>query len=223
MTSDFGSGSRQERDRLSGPLTDEPPGLTGGPDVLPPTSGTTGTFPPPAPTGFEATTPVPTTPSTRGPGNGSSTTGSTTDVAKDQAGQIAGTAKDAGKQVAQSAKEQVGEVTAEAGRQARQLADQVRFEVTDQAATQQQRVAGGIRSLADELHGMARGSDQDGPATDLARQAADRMQGVAQWLEDREPGSVLDEVRSFARRRPGAVPGDRGGVPACSPDGSPAG
>lgn len=135
---------------------------------------------------------------------GASSSGSaTTEMAKQEAGEVAGTAKEAGQQVAESTKEQVGEVTAEAGRQARQLVDQVRTEVTDQAAFQQQRVAGGIRSLADELAGMAGHSEQDGPATDLARQAADRLHDVARWLDDREPGRVLDEVRSFARRRPG--------------------
>lgn len=117
---------------------------------------------------------------------------------------MADTAKDAGAQVVQSAKEQVGDVTKEAGRQARDLLDELRTEATDQAATQQQRAAGGLRSLADELSGMARRSEQDGPATDLARQAAGRMEDVAGWLEHRDPGDVLGEVRAFARRRPGA-------------------
>jgi hypothetical protein len=129
--------------------------------------------------------------------------GSTADVARQQAGEVADTAKDAGGQVVESVKEQAGEVTRQAGRQARELLDQLGSEVSEQAATQQQRAAGGLRSLADELSGMANGSEQDGPATDLARQAADKLHDVAQWLEDREPGSVLDEVRSFARRRPG--------------------
>ena len=39
--------------------------------------------------------------------------------------------------------------------------------------------------------------------TTLADQAADRVQSVAGWLEQRQPGEVLDEVRDFARRRPG--------------------
>ena len=50
---------------------------------------------------------------------------------------------------------------------------------------------------------MAKNSEQDGLATDLARQAADRAQQAAGWLADRDPGTLLDEVRSFARRKPG--------------------
>jgi hypothetical protein len=129
--------------------------------------------------------------------------GPTAEVARQQAGEVADTVKEASGQVVESVKEQAGEVTREAGRQARELIDQLRTEVSDQAATQQQRAAGGLRSLADELSGMAGRSEQDGPATDLARQVAGKLHDVAQWLEDREPGSVLDEVRSFARRRPG--------------------
>ncbi len=41
-------------------------------------------------------------------------------------------------------------------------------------------------------------------ATDLAQQAAEKAHQFAGWLEQRDPGSVLDEVRSFARQRPGA-------------------
>jgi hypothetical protein len=50
---------------------------------------------------------------------------------------------------------------------------------------------------------MARNSEQDGVATDLARRAADKARTAAGWLADRDPGSLLDEVRTFARRKPG--------------------
>jgi len=129
---------------------------------------------------------------------------STTDVAKDQAAQVAGTAKDAGAQVAGTVQEQAGQVTAEAGKQAKQLLSQAQSEVSEQAAATQQRVSDGLRSLADELAGMAQGSEQNGVATDLAQQAAEKARQAAGWLADRDPGSVLDEVRSFARRKPGA-------------------
>ena len=165
-----------------------------------PTDATAG---PPLGAPGSVTNPGMSTPGTTSTGT-SATGTSTTGTARHEAEEVAETAKDAGSQVVQSAKEQVGEVTEEAGRQARDLLDQLRTEATDQAATQQERAAGGLRSLADELSGMARRSDQDGPATDLARQAAGRLQDVAQWLEQRNPGDVLEEVRSFARRRPGA-------------------
>ena len=41
---------------------------------------------------------------------------------------------------------------------------------------------------------MADGSENPGIATDLTRQASQHAHTVASWLEDREPGQVLDEV-----------------------------
>ncbi len=129
---------------------------------------------------------------------------STADVAKDQAGAVAGSASDAGKHVAGVAGEQAGQVASEASQQVRDLVHQTRGELTEQAATQQKRVAGALRSLGEELHSMAQNSEQQGPATDLVKQAAERTGKVASWLEDREPGNVVDEVTRFARQRPGA-------------------
>jgi len=128
---------------------------------------------------------------------------STTEVARQQAADVADTAKQAGAQVADTVKEQAGQVTAEAKHQAQQLLAQAQSELTEQAAATQQRVSEGLHALADELSGMARNSEQDGVATDLARQAADKAREAAGWLADRDPGSLLDEVRSFARKKPG--------------------
>jgi ElaB/YqjD/DUF883 family membrane-anchored ribosome-binding protein len=123
--------------------------------------------------------------------------------AKDQAAEVAGTARDAGKHVAGVAGEQAGQVASEATQQVKQLVQQTRGELTEQAATQQQRVASGLRSLSQELSAMAQGSERSGMATDLVHQASDRTNAVASWLEQREPGHVLDEVTRFARQRPG--------------------
>jgi hypothetical protein len=128
----------------------------------------------------------------------------TADVAKDQAAEVAGTARDAGKHVAGVAGEQAGQVASEATQQVKQLIHQTRGELTEQAANQQQRVASGLRSLSKELSAMARGSEQSGMATDLVHQASERTNSAASWLEQREPGHVLDEVTRFARQRPGA-------------------
>lgn len=158
----------------------------------------------PAPTEYETNMPryvpptlgVPTAPS----GNNSD---STTDVAKSQAADVAGGAKDAAQQVVGTAKEQVGQVAQEAKTQVKQVVGQAQSELSDQAQTQQTKTASGLHSLGDQLAAMAKGSDQPGMATDVAQQAADRAHQFAGWLEDRDPQGVLDEVRSFARRKPG--------------------
>lgn len=142
-----------------------------------------------------------------GVGSGSGGSGSGTPaVAKQQAGEVAQGAKDAGQQVAGEAMQQAGEVKREVGTQARDLLNQTRGELSSQAGEQQQRAAGGLRVISQELGQLARGESAElpGPATDIVQQVSQRVDAVAQWLESREPGDVLQEVQSFARQRPGA-------------------
>lgn len=134
----------------------------------------------------------------------SDSSGGTVDVAKGQAAEVTQGAKEAGQHVAEVAKDQAANVGAEASRQAKDLLSQAGSEVGQQASQQQQRLAQGIRALGDELHKMTQpGQQSSGPATDLAKQGAQRAQDFASWLEQREPREVLDEVTAFARRRPG--------------------
>ncbi|MEV0718637.1 hypothetical protein [Asanoa sp. NPDC050611] len=126
---------------------------------------------------------------------------STTQKAKEEARDVGQTAVAAGGDVAQTAKEQGREVARETARQARDLYGEARGHLRQQAGDQQRRAAGGIRSLGSELHGMAQTGS--GPASDLARQAAGRVSDVADWLEAREPGQLVDEVKRFARKHPG--------------------
>ncbi|MDJ0337847.1 hypothetical protein [Cryobacterium sp. PH31-O1] len=127
----------------------------------------------------------------------------TANVAADQAANVGDTAAHAAGQVADVTKDEVGKVAAETKKQAKDLLTDARSQLTEQAGEQQARVAGGLRSISDELTQMAGASDADGVATDLVRQAASRAGTVANWLDDRDPGSLLDEVRSYARRKPG--------------------
>jgi hypothetical protein len=137
-------------------------------------------------------------------GSGSHSGSGTVDAAKQEAAGVASTAKDAAGGVVDTAKGEAANVAQEVKLNARQLLTQTKGELTDQAATQQQRVAEGLRSISDELSTMAGASNNGGVAADLVQQAADRSSSVAQWLENRDPGSLLNEVKSFARRRPGA-------------------
>src|SRR4030095_10481795 len=40
--------------------------------------------------------------------------------------------------------------------------------------------------------------------TDLAQEASRRVGEMSHWLDNHEPADLLDEVKRFARRRPGA-------------------
>jgi hypothetical protein len=128
---------------------------------------------------------------------------STTQAVRDEASNVGQTVRDAGGQVAGTATEQAKEVVSEARRQARDLVGEARQQVRGQASTQQQQAAQRIRSLADELREMTEKSGQSGLAAELAQQASDRAYNLASWLERREPGDLIEEVRSYARRHPG--------------------
>jgi hypothetical protein len=128
---------------------------------------------------------------------------SAVEVTKDQAAQVSQSAADAGQHVAQVAKDQLGTVAGEAGRQTKDLLHQTRTELTQQAGQQQQRVAEGLQTLSKELHSMSRHEGESGLATDLARQGAHKAGELASWLDNREPGQLVNEVKTFARQRPG--------------------
>ena len=121
----------------------------------------------------------------------------------DRAGTVGHETKQAAGDVAQTAGQEAKQVTREAKDQVRQLWGQTRRDLTDQAATQQTRVAGSLRELADQLGSMAGAADQDGMAVGLVDDVARRAGDAATWLDQRDPGSLLEEARSFARQRPG--------------------
>ena len=127
---------------------------------------------------------------------------STADVVKDHAADLSHGSAQAGKHVAGVAREQAADVAAEAGRQGRDLLQQAQHQLEVQTAQGQQRLAKQLLSLSDELHSMAAATSQNGMAADLAQQAATRVHRAGQWLDDRRPREVADEVQSFARRRP---------------------
>lgn len=129
--------------------------------------------------------------------------GSTKDVAQGEAAAVGGTMKGAGHHVADSAREQASHVAEEAGRQVRGLTDRTRGEITEQASQQQRRVVDGLRSLEEQLRRMAEQSEPGSTTTDLVHQASDKVAEAARWLDAREPGDVVQEVKRFAQRRPG--------------------
>ncbi|MGW5240715.1 hypothetical protein ACWEOW_17435 [Monashia sp. NPDC004114] len=125
------------------------------------------------------------------------------DAVTEEAASVAEDAKERGRDVAQTATYEAKDVAREAKTQLMQLLDQLRVEARTQASDQSRRAAQGLHSLGSELDQMATSSPSDGIANDLVRQAADRAASAARWFDSREPEQMLDEVRDFARRRPG--------------------
>jgi hypothetical protein len=125
------------------------------------------------------------------------------EVAKHEAREVATTAADRGGEVAQTALDEAKHVAANVQGEARDLLREGREQLESQARDGQQKAAKSLHQLAGQLERMAEQTDSPGVAVDVARQVSDRTRSVADWLEHREPGDLLDEVRRFARRRPG--------------------
>jgi uncharacterized protein YjbJ (UPF0337 family) len=124
------------------------------------------------------------------------------DAAQEQASAVKDQAAASGQQVAGAAREEATNVLHETKAQASGLLDQAKSELQEQAAHQQSRVADGLRSVGDELREMADASTNGGIASDLVGQASSRASNIAEWLDARDPGSLVTELRSFAGRQP---------------------
>jgi polyhydroxyalkanoate synthesis regulator phasin len=127
----------------------------------------------------------------------------TAQVAGEQAGRTMDAATGAAKDVAGTAVEQGKQVASEAAAQARDLAGQARDQLRAQSEQQARQLAGSVRRLAEELHGMASNSPQQGPASQAARQAASKGHELASYLESASSDDILDDLRRTARRYPG--------------------
>ena len=165
-------------------------------------------FPPPATAGTGATsgtTPTGTTMTGDTSPSATERAKETKDVAVGEAKNVGQTAAQAGSQVASTATDQAKQVAQETQRQAKDLLNQGRTQVKGQVVSQQQKAAQGLTGLAQQLRGMADGSGQGapGPAADLLQQASSYIEQFADTLQNREPAELLDEVRNFARRKPG--------------------
>lgn len=113
------------------------------------------------------------------------------------------TAADKSKDVAGVAKDEAQQVTQEAKQQARGLVDEAMTQVDDQSRAQRDRLVEKLRTFSDDLDHMADQGERPGVAADLSREIASRARDLCDQVDGREPRELLDEVRGFARRRPG--------------------
>lgn len=141
---------------------------------------------------------------------GTTEQGGTKDLAKDQASQVKQSATEAASQVGSTSKEQAAQVAQEAKTQAKDLAGQAKGQVSQQVGQQvnagRDKIVLALMSIGDEIEQMLNGggAKESGLVSDFARQAQTRVNDFANMIETREPADLLEDLRSFARRRPGA-------------------
>lgn len=136
------------------------------------------------------------------PGGSQGGQGGLTEAARDEAGHLKDTALEATQQVAGTAKDKATDVASDVRQQTQRLVSETRDQVTQQAGQQRDRAVEGLRSVGEELRGMAE-HGQSGWGAQLARQGAELTDQAADFLQNRGAGDILDEVRTIARKRPG--------------------
>lgn len=139
----------------------------------------------------------------RGTGNDEENNGENTD----QARSLVEDGQDATKQVGETARREASHVVEDVKEEASNLFEELGADVRAQAAIQQDKIATNLREISQELRGMLESSSSGSSASLLVDQAARHSGKVAQWLENREPGDLVHEVKDFARKRPGAFLG----------------
>jgi hypothetical protein len=126
-----------------------------------------------------------------------------TSTAPDQASETQGTngsGAEHARKVAGVAGQEAKHVARDVKEQARGLLAETTNQMEDQSRTQRDRLVETLRSFSDDLEEMTQ--QHQGLAADAAREVSQRARTVSQRLDGREPRELLDDLRSFARRRP---------------------
>jgi hypothetical protein len=121
-----------------------------------------------------------------------------------KAKEVANETAEQAKRVAGEAQDQAKRVAGDIADHARDVMDQTRSEVRSQADQGAQRVAGGLRTLGQQLQALREGrTSEAGPLKDYADQARQKVDSLAARLDARGIDGVASDLTAFARRRPG--------------------
>ena len=110
-------------------------------------------------------------------------------------------------EVTDTAKQEAAMLAEQAKEQASHLFEELSADMREQTSLQQRKVAENLRDISNEFLSMLDQSQASGTAATLVDQASHHSGRVADWLDQREPGDLVNEVKDFARKRPGAFLG----------------
>jgi hypothetical protein len=125
-------------------------------------------------------------------------------TATDKTRQVADDATQQAKDVAETAREKAGEIGHEVATQGHRVVDEAKEKLREQSHRQSDQLASTLRGWSDEARALAEGRPQEaGQLSEYAQQAAGKIAEVADQVQARGFEGALDDVKSFARRRPG--------------------
>ena len=125
-------------------------------------------------------------------------------LAVDESQRVAKAAAQQARDVADTAREEAAQVTGELSEQARSLLEETKGQLQDQAETQVGRLSQTLRRFGTQGQALAQGQpEQAGPLPGYLQDAAGRLEQLADDLDTRGVDGVVEDLQSFARRRPG--------------------
>src|SRR4029453_5472677 len=125
--------------------------------------------------------------------------------AAERASQVAGVARDEARDVAGDVREEAQAVASEAATQVHNVVDSTRSALRSQARQGTERASGALGDLGSQLRALAEGDREGaGGVGRCANEAGARLRSMADRLSSKGFDGVVDDVQSFARRRPGA-------------------
>ena len=110
-------------------------------------------------------------------------------------------------QVADQAREKIGEATDQAKETAQNVVSQAQNTVREQVDQRTTEAGERVGSTAEDIRSVGqelRNQSKEGPAN-IAEQAADRIDRAAGYLRDSDGDRILNDVEDFGRRQPWAV------------------
>lgn len=136
-------------------------------------------------------------------GPGTTKARATAETAQDEGREFAHSTKESSAQVAQTVKQEATNVAGEVKSQAQSLAGEARSQVSGKVEAQKSKAASTLRTTADELHSLTSDQDHSRLTSELTRRAATQAHSVADYLDNKGAEDILDDLRTFARRKPG--------------------
>ena len=128
----------------------------------------------------------------------------TSNVARQEGQQVKGTAKDAASNVADTTAARGQEIKGQAKQHAHSIAGDAQRQLRGHAQEETQRAGAALGTAADQLRALADGRvDEAGVLGEYVEAAADAVNRWADSIQDRGFDGLLDDLRSFGRRRPG--------------------
>jgi hypothetical protein len=125
--------------------------------------------------------------------------------AAERASQVAGAARDEARDVAGDVRAEAQAVASEAATQVHNVLDSTRSALRSQARQGTERASGTLGDLGSQFRALAEGDREGaGEVGRYANEAGARLRSIADRLNSKGFDGVVDDVQSFARRRPGA-------------------